>query len=114
MADQVPKITAAIKIKAVEEYLEGSNSLRQLGKRYGVHHSSIEKWVNMYRTLGREGLQRPPQNSRYTTEVKKEAVALYHAGEHSLMEICAKFKVRSVFSLQMWIANHQKEVGEES
>ena len=38
------------KKRIVEEYLKGDVSLRELGRRYGIDHVSLHRWVNEYRS----------------------------------------------------------------
>lgn len=97
------KILTAEKVKAVEMYMEGGVSLRNLARRYNVHHSSIEKWINVYRMFGAEGLKRPSNNTKYSDAVRKEAVASYLSGEYTLYEVCEKYKIRSISVLQHWL-----------
>lgn len=46
------------KKRIVEEYLNGGVSLREMGRRYGIDHVSLHRWVNEYRgerSLAEEG-----------------------------------------------------------
>lgn len=46
----------------VEEYLKGEESLRELGRRYGIHHVKIHRWVKEY------GSERSLAEAGYTKE----------------------------------------------
>lgn len=94
------------KLKAVQDYMDGKASLRALGRKYDVHHSSVEKWVNVYRTFGEDGLKVSEKYIKYSKELKEKAVQDYLVEELSLKEICRKYQIRSISQLQIWIRQH--------
>ena len=97
------KVMTKEKVKAVEAYMEGGISLRYVARRYDVHHSSVEKWITMYRMFGAEGLKRPCNNTKYSEKVRTEAVASYLSGDYTLYEVCEKYRIRSISVLQHWV-----------
>lgn len=103
------KISVQEKKNAVESYREGGYSLRELGAKHNVHHSSIEKWIILYDTFGEAGLARSPHNNKHSEEIKKEAANVYLEGGHTLYEVCRQYKLRSISLLQRWIAQQKAE-----
>jgi len=106
------RITQEDRLKAVEAFLANRYTLRQLGKQYGVHHSSVEKWVNAYLIFGKDGLRRAPKNNKYLEELKEEAVLLYLTTDHTLKEVCNQYKIRRISVLQKWISNYYADSGD--
>jgi len=102
-------ISTEDRMRAVEAFLDNRCSLRQLGRKYGVHHSSVEKWVNAYLMFGEDGLCRRSHNNKYTKELKKEAVELYLTTNHTLKEVCNKYRIRRISVLQTWILKYCKD-----
>ena len=102
-------ISTKDRLEAVEAFLDKQYSLRQLGKKYGVHHSSVEKWVNAYLIFGEDGLRRRTKNNRYSEDLKKEAVELYLNTDHTLKEVCNKYKIRRMSVLQKWIPKYRED-----
>jgi len=98
------KVTGAQKERAVTDYLEGKYTMRQIGEQYKVHHSNISKWVLLYQTWGREGLERPKKNRSYPEEFKEEVVRAYQTKNYSLFELCRKYKLRNFSTIQTWVA----------
>jgi transposase len=43
--------SAAIREAAVTDYLKGGSSQQEIGKKYGVGYSTIQRWVNSYYEL---------------------------------------------------------------
>jgi len=106
---KIKRISPEDRMNAVRGFLDKQYSLRQLGEQYGVHHSSVEKWVNAYLMFGEEGLCRRPNNNRYSEELKKEAVDLYLTTNHTLKEVCNKYKIRRISVLQNWISVYARK-----
>ena len=102
-------ISTEDRMKAVEAFLDERYSLRELGKKYGVHHSSVEKWVNAYLMFGEDGLCRRSTNKKYSEDLKKEAVELYLTTDHTLKEVCNKYKIRRISVLQKWILKYRED-----
>lgn len=48
------------KKEVVEEYLQGGVSLRELGRKYGIRHVTLHRWVKAHES-GREIESRRPQ-----------------------------------------------------
>ena len=96
------------KLAAVEAHLKEQIPLREVAKRYGVHHSSIERWLHNYRVFGKDGLRRPVYRKQYTEAEKKKAVECYFTGQHTLYSVCRIYKIRSISTLQVWIAKYEK------
>lgn len=105
-------ISVKDKKNAIESYRNGHYSLRELGAKYHVHHSSIEKWIILYESFGDTGLKRSAQNKKYSNELKAEAVQAYLEGEKTLYDVCRKYKLRSISVLQKWIQAYLKSIEE--
>jgi len=108
------KISSEERLKAVEAFLAKENTLRQLGEKYGVHHSSIEKWVNAYQIFGNDGLRRASNNNKYSEELKKEAVKAYLTTDCTLKEVCNRYKIRRMSVLQSWLLKYNDANKEEN
>lgn len=106
--ERIQKVAPEKKMEAVEKYLGGEGSLRTIAKEYGVHHSSLEKWIILYHNFGEEGFAPSFQNMKYPKIVREKAVNEYLEGNMSMHKICRKYKLRSISLLQFWI---RKETG---
>jgi len=51
-------VTPDQKLRAVREVLEKKCTLSQVAHGYGLHHSSVEIWVTLYRTFGEDAFHR--------------------------------------------------------
>lgn len=100
------KISSEIKIKVVEDYLKGKDSLIQIGKRLSVHPSSVRAWVRKYRTFGSKGLMPANSNAFYDSNIKLQAVTDLLEGKGSLYEICMKYNISAHGILQRWVKRY--------
>ena len=97
------KINPIEKVKTVERYLNGEIGIRQAGRELGVNHTSIQRWVSIYKSKGPVGLLDQPQNSHYSKELKLSAINDYLNEKGSLSTICIKYGIRSEKQLIDWI-----------
>jgi len=105
---RISKVEPERKIKAVKDYLAGRATLRSLGLRYGVHHSSIEKWITIYQSFGEPGLYGTDYNRKYPLALKQQAVQAYLNSEKTMHIICRQYKLRSLSQLQNWIQKYER------
>ena len=51
------KYSFEFKLKVVQEFLNSHGSMRSIGRKYGVHHADVQKWVNNYKRFGEDSLR---------------------------------------------------------
>lgn len=102
------KISCEIKIKFVEEYLNGNISQSSIAKELGLHISSIQQWICKYKTFGPEGLRTIEKNTYYNSDLKLSAVRDYINGTGSLADICLKYRISGPGILKEWINKYNK------
>ena len=102
------KISYEIKIKFVEEYLNGNISQNGIAKELGLHISSIQEWIRKYKIFGPEGLRTLKNNTYYNSDLKLSAVKDYINGIGSLADICLKYSISSTGILKQWISKYNK------
>ena len=97
------KINPTVKLKIVEQYLNGEIGLSQAGREVGVDPQSIKRWISIYKCKGPVGLLNQKTNTSYSKVLKISAVNDYLNGEGSLNDICLIYKIRSDTQLRKWI-----------
>ena len=83
------------KLILVEKFLTGELSAATAAKVAGVHSSTFESWIRLYKQEGSLGLLSTGKNRSYAPEVKRNAVEAYLSGEGSIWSVCEEFKIRS-------------------
>jgi len=97
------KIDPAVKLKIVEQYLNGEIGLTQASRELSVYPKSIKGWISIYKCKGPVGLLNQKTNTSYPKELKMSAVNDYLNGKGSLNDICLKYEIRSDAQLRKWI-----------
>ncbi|WP_035119581.1 helix-turn-helix domain-containing protein [Cohnella panacarvi] len=100
------KISGLEKIAAIENYLRGEDSLNHIAISLGVSHSSAKQWLQVYHSLGPNGLHSSSRNIAYSAELKVVAVRDYLSGGGSHMEICKRYGIKSTRQLRNWILKY--------
>lgn len=100
------KVSLEEKLKAVEDYLNGNRSVKQIAVTLQVHVSSVKEWIAKYRKKGVAGLGTSSKNKYYSMELKIQAVNEYLAEIASLNQICSKYDISSHGLLQKWIKSY--------
>lgn len=97
------KFSAEEKLEAVLRSTEKFESQYDIARDYGVDHQTIRNWVMRYETAGFIGLVDSRRNGRYSEEIKRRSVEDYIKGVASQADICKKYKIRAIRTLQCWI-----------
>lgn len=100
------KILPSIKIKVVEDYLDGRISMANKAAELGVSYTSIRRWVNKYKSFGPKGLITNPKNTIYENDVKLKAITDYLSGVGSTYDICRNYNISSPSVLEEWIKKY--------
>lgn len=104
-------ISAGTKIHAVEQCYAGAGSLNQIAERFGVHRSTLQKWLLNYDLFGEEGVRHRAGNHHYPAIVKQQAVELYLSGQMSIEAVCKKYQLRSRSQLEQWVMLYNGQKG---
>jgi len=100
------KVLLEEKLKAVEDYLNGIRSVKQIAVTLQVNLSSVKRWTAKYKQNGVAGLETPSKNRYYSAELKVQAINEYLAGGTSLNQICGKYDISSNSVLLKWIKSY--------
>ncbi len=81
------KYTFELKLKIVQDYLDGKGGSDYLSKKYSIKAPSQLKRINAYQVFGEEGLVRKRQNQKYSVQFKLDAIELYQTSDMSYCEV---------------------------
>lgn len=106
------KVNSSVKIEYVEKYLRGEISIIGISTKLMAGKSTVKQWVRNYKTFGASGIEQGQIYTRYSKNLKLEAVQDYLAGNRSLNDVCHKYKIRNNPQLLEWIKmyNGHKEL----
>lgn len=103
------KVSYEDKVRACEDYLEGTYTVSQILERLGMSFNSntyFYRWVKMYQEHGPESLMPKLKNSSYTKDFKTKVVEEYLSGSGSFIDLCVKYKIPSTETLKSWIMRY--------
>ncbi|MGG5343971.1 transposase [Enterococcus sp. AZ020] len=104
------KYSFELKLKVVQEYLEGEGGATHLSKKYGIKSDSLVKnWINTYREFGEDGLFRKRQNQTYSVQFKLNAIELYQTSELSYREIANVLEMNNPSLIAQWMRKFREE-----
>lgn len=87
------KYSLELKKMIIDEYLSGEYSQKNLAKKYGMHVSSIQDWLDVYESQGLEGLKVKKNHTHYSSELKIAAMDYYDSHDLSLAKIGVRFGI---------------------
>ena len=99
------KLSAEEKITAVNLYLNGKGSQKQIAVSYGISQASFQQWLRNYEAMGADAFTLE-RYKKYPKELKQQAVLGYLSGQGSQDDICKKYGIRSKSKLQKWIKQY--------
>ena len=98
------KYSFEFKMMLVKEYMKGQAGSKSLAKKYGLHHTILERWVANYKRFGEEGLKRSRQQQVYTFEFKLHVVELYLTSELSYRELALQVGITDSTRIAQWVS----------
>ena len=107
------KYSFEFKLKVVQEYLNGHESARSLGRKYGVHHADVQKWINNYKRFGEDSLRRCRQKQVYSAEFKLHVIELYLSSELSYQQLAIQMGIPNHALIARWM-NEYRAAGPEA
>lgn len=100
------KVSVDEKVKAVTRVLESGMSYNAEAKRIGVSDTTIKDWVRKYKTEGIERLNERKNWTRYSEELKLQAVKEVVENKKSLYEVVEVYAISSRSLLNNWISKY--------
>lgn len=96
------RFTLDEKLIAVQEYLTGNKSYKDIANQMKVDKKSVRKWVSYYKYHGIDGLKPLSHCISFTKMFKLEVVEYLERTGASYFEVAAIFNVRSQSSIPKW------------
>ena len=105
------KFSEETRLKVVQAYLTGKQSLVQICAEYEhLNSQTVYDWVRKFEVYGETALLISHRNRSYSAEQKQEAVEEYLNGKGSLRDICIKYNISSTKRLRDWIKQYNSNM----
>lgn len=95
------------KLKAVQQYLRGGASYREVAMAHGVEFSQLRRWVASYEMHGRSGLTRKNAGN-YDASLKLEVLARGRSEGLSDRQLAALYDIRSASQIRIWRSQYDE------
>ncbi|MFZ6639681.1 transposase, partial [Undibacterium sp. TC4M20W] len=96
------KYDEQFKLKIVRKYLAHKGGYRALADKHDLHHSVIERWVNLHRLHGVSGLAKKQVPGKYDVEFRLSVLKCLWDNQLSYREVAALFNIRSPGCIGNW------------
>ena len=98
-----PKYEAELKLKIVEDCLNGRDNPSHVWTTQGIRESVVRRWIARYKAEGPTAFLTAEKNRRYSGELKKKVVEEYLSGESNVLELMSKYSIRHERQIHEWI-----------
>ena len=97
------KYSAEEKLKIVEDCLNGKDNPNHIARSKGISKKTIRCWISKYRAEGPTAFLPTEKNRKYSAELKRKIVEEYTNGKAGIMELVAKYAIRSDNTIKTWV-----------
>ncbi|MDD4610088.1 MAG: helix-turn-helix domain-containing protein [Bacteroidaceae bacterium] len=105
------KYSSEVRLKAVEDYFNGERSVSEIARDLSISsEQTVRNWIAMYRNLGLSAFIVRKNNQSYTKELKTKVVEEYLDGKGSLIELTARYNLRSQETLRNWVMKYNSYI----
>ena len=101
--DKREKHSPEEKIAAVKSWMNNEIGIKEIARRFKTTDGRINEWISQYKENGVSAFIHQKNNNTYSEETKIRAVEDYLDGNGTLIEIAAKYGLRSATQLRQWI-----------
>ncbi|WP_270757662.1 helix-turn-helix domain-containing protein, partial [Streptococcus infantarius] len=105
MSKRSPK-SVSEKLEIVLLHLEEGKSISWLTRNQGISKETLSNWVRKYKEAGVEGLEESRRWTKYSKELKEQAVSDYLNGLGSLKDLTEKYGISDPYVLRLWIKSY--------
>ncbi|GAA5562505.1 hypothetical protein Asch03_04008 [Acinetobacter schindleri] len=104
----VPKHSKELKLKVIQNYLDGGKGYKILSEEFNVDIQTIRLWIEKYKAQGEEGLNVKLQKTYYSPEFKIKAVQML-LDKVPVREVRRRLNLSGTSILRRWLAQYYKE-----
>lgn len=104
------KYTKEMKLKAIQEYINGVKSISEISSKLECHQGTILKWVTLYKGCGESIFDDKKNNQSYAKEFKEQIVKEYLEGKGSLLDLRVKYNIFSDSTILNWISKYTNDI----
>lgn len=101
------KHSQEFKLKVVQTYLSNGGGYKKTGEQFNLCHSTVQKWVAVYHSMGEDGLSVKKSKNSYSIDFKLKVILSIINDGFSNREAAKHFQLREHFLISTWLRKYQ-------
>ncbi len=97
------------KLKLINEYKEGKDSMRGLSRKYKINVGMLSRWISTYDSRGIDALKRSRKKRKYSTDFKLRLVTQYLTTDISYQDLAIEHGVYNHSLIARWKLDYEKD-----
>ncbi|MDA9069815.1 transposase [Algibacter sp.] len=102
------KYTYEFKLRCVKQVLNNHQTVEDVSKLYGCHHTTLHDWIRFYEKYGKKALL-PKKNKVYSVPFKLKVLKAIDKDLLSFSQACLEFNIPTKSVIIKWQRNYKKE-----
>ncbi len=103
------KYSLEMKLKLINEYKEGENSMAGLSRKYNIECRIISNWIKLYDRSGIGALKSSRKKQKYSTEYKLRLVTQYLTTDISYQDLAIEHGINNHSLITRWKLDYEKD-----
>jgi len=102
------KYSYEFKLRCVKQVLKNHQTVKDVSKQYGCHHTTLHDWIRFYEKYGKKALL-PRKNKVYSIPFKLMVLKAIDKDSLSFSQACLEFNISTKSVIMKWQRNYKKE-----
>lgn len=102
------KYTYEFKLRCVKQVLNNHQTVEDVSKLHGCHHTTLHDWIRFYEKYGNKALL-PRETKAYSIPFKIKVLEAIDKDSLSFSQACLEFNIPTKSVIMKWQRNYKKE-----
>ncbi len=102
------KYSYEFKLRCVKQVLKNHQTVEDVSKQHGCHHTTLHDWIRFYEKYGKKSLL-PKKNKVYSIPFKLRVLKAIDKDSLSFSQACLEFNIPTKSVIMKWQRNYKKE-----
>ena len=102
------KYSSEFKLRCVKQVLNNHQTVEDVSKLHGCHHTTLHDWIRFYEKYGKKALL-PRKNKVYSVPFKLKVLESIDKDLLSFSQACLKFNIPTKSIIIKWQLNYKEE-----
>ena len=102
------KYSYEFKLRCVKQVLKNHQTVEDVSKQHGCHHTTLHDWIRFYEKYGKKALL-PRKNKVYSIPFKLKVLKAIDKDSLPFSQACLEFNIPTKSIIMKWQRNYKKE-----